>query len=120
PGGPAAPVAGSGEIMVMDPLAIPKDASAPMPPSRSAAAPAPIAGTAPAPSATSEVPTPPVVRALTGHGIRVVMFAAAGSAGGADAYDGVIVERIAPAASPAAAATPTPAKPAKPKTAPPH
>lgn len=104
PGGPAAP-SGSGEIMVMDPLAVPKDGNTP------ATAAAPGAAATPAPAAP-EVPTPPVVRALAGHGLRLVMFAAAGGATGADAYDGLIVERIATA--PAAAAAPPP-KAAKPK-----
>ena len=54
-----------------------------------------------------EKPAPAIVRALAGHGLRVVFFAAAGDAP-APAYDGVIVER---ATSPA----PKAGKPARPR-----
>ncbi|HET6339999.1 MAG TPA: hypothetical protein VFG30_42615 [Polyangiales bacterium] len=106
PGAPPPPTAASGEVMVMDPLAVPRDASGnPLA--------APAAPGAPAPAvAPAEVPTPPVVKALQGHGLRVVFFAAAGGATGTDAYDGLIIERVAAATAPAAAG-----KPAKPKAA---
>jgi hypothetical protein len=105
PGAPP-PTAASGEVMVMDPLAVPKDSSGnPVV--------APAGPGAPAPAATpAEVPTPPVVKALQGHGLRVVFFAAAGGATGTDAYDGLIVERVSAATAPAATG-----KPAKPKAA---
>jgi hypothetical protein len=103
--GAAAPAAGSGDMLVMDPLAVPKDSSAPAP-AANGAAPGPVA-----PVAATEVPTPPVVRALQGRGIRLVLFAAAGGATGTDAYDGLIVERVT---APAALAGPKPAKPRQP------
>jgi hypothetical protein len=109
PGAPPPPVAQSGDVMVMDPLAILKDSAAASGTQATPAAGTPAAGT-PAPgSVPAEVPTPPVVRALQGHGLRIVLFAAAGSATGSDAYDGLIVERVA------SAAAATPAKAAKPK-----
>jgi hypothetical protein len=92
------PVAAGGEVMVMDALEVPKaDGTAGTPPT--------AAGSEPASVAAAEAPAS--VTAFTGHGLRVVVFAAAGGEG-APAYDGLIIER-------AAAATPAPAKAAKPK-----
>jgi len=106
-GSKPAPAAGSGEVMMMDPLAVPKnDASAPNdanePAAQGGAAPAP------APAGAEGVQAPAIVRALQGRGLRVVLFAAAGGAS-APAYDGVIIERVAPAAA---------TKPAAPKPRP--
>jgi hypothetical protein len=108
PGAPPPPVAGSGEVMVMDPLAVPKDQAA-----ASGGAPAAqqAQGAAPAQPQQSQVPTPQVVRAFQGHGLRLVLFAAEGSATGAESYDGLIIERVTTAPQAAAA------KPAKPKAA---
>jgi hypothetical protein len=69
---------------------------------------------APAVPAAPEVAAPAetvdaVVRAFQGHGVRIVFFAAASTDTGADAYDGLLIERVG---APAAAA---PAKPVKPK-----
>jgi hypothetical protein len=113
PGAPPPPAAGSGEVMVMDPLAVPKD-SAGNPVATGSQAP----GGAPAQPQASEVLTPQIVRAFQGHGLRVVLFAAAGNATGAEAYDGLIVERVTaatPSASPATPVKPKAAAPAAPK-----
>jgi hypothetical protein len=88
----------------MDPLAVPKDSAA-----RSGApGAASAAGTPATGMAAPEVPTPPVIRALQGHGLRVVLFAAAGGATGTDAYDGLIIERVSSAAMSAPARAPKP------------
>jgi hypothetical protein len=115
PGAPPPPAA-SGEVMVMDPLAVPKDSAAAS--GSPATAPAPGAPAQPDAAAAAEVPTPPVVRAFQGHGLRVVLFAAAGSATGTDAYDGLIVERVTAAAPAAVGKAPKP-KAAAPVTQPP-
>lgn len=117
PGAPPPPAAGSGDVMVMDPLAVPKGSAAP-----SGAPGATLAAGTPAPAevAAPEVPTPPVVRALQGRGLRVVSFAAAGGATGTEAYDGLIIERATPATVSAPARAPKPrAAAAPPAAAPP-
>lgn len=120
---PAAPgtpqtAPGSGEVMVMDPLAVPKDAAA----SGGTAATSPGASGVPVQQPPTDVQTPQVVRALQGHGLRIVLFAAPGNATGTEAYDGVIIERLAaPAAQQQQPAKPPPkpraAAPAQPKPA---
>lgn len=110
--GAVAPAPTSGEVMMMDPLAVPKDSAGGAKP---AAAPGAIAPTEAAPVA-APTPTPPVIKALQGHGLRVVMFAAGGEAMPAEAYDGLIIERVS-AATAAAAVAPKAAKP-KPPAAP--
>jgi len=93
---------GGGEVMVMDTLAVPKQAGD--------SAPAPAAPSSPPPAAAPEPSSAPaVVQAFHAAGLRVVLFAAAGSAAGNDAFDGLLIERTV-----ASQATPS-AKPAKPK-----
>lgn len=106
----AAPAPGSGEVMVMDPLAVPKDVAG----SGATTTPAPGVAAQPQPTAAPEASTPAVVRALQGHGLRVVLFAAPGNATGTEAYDGLIIERVS---SPAVQQPQSQAKPAKPKPA---
>ncbi len=96
----AAPAPSGADVMVMEPLAVPKDG--------------PAAGsggpTAPGPVAPSGAPAEEAVaavRALQGRGLRVVLFAAAGNASGAEAYDGILVERVSAAAPPVSGAKPS-------------
>lgn len=95
----AAAVAGSsesGESMVMAPMLIPKPGTVGPTASASPTEALPLPPLAAAPSA------PPVTNAVTWKGLRIVVFAAAASAG-EPAYDGVIIERLASGAARAGA-----------------
>jgi hypothetical protein len=94
-GGPGAQA--PDEVMVMDPVAIPKaqdsrvTAVAPAPaPSGVTAATAPVAASQP--SAKSDAARAGWVRGFQWQGLHIVAFAAGGDAGAAS-YDGVIIER---------------------------
>jgi hypothetical protein len=85
-GGGAAPSGASGEIMIIDPVAVPRSeggAVQPPPPAASAVAPSPASGG----------PLKSVTRGFQWSGLHLVLFAA-GSDG--DGYDGLIIERAAP------------------------
>lgn len=91
---------GAGEVMVLEPLAVPNEAGG-----ASTAGAAPGAPVTPAPAAEMSA-SPRVEHAFRNGDLRVVVFAA-GTAEGAPAYDGVVIERVV-AASSAAPATGAP------------
>jgi hypothetical protein len=101
---------GGGEVMVMDTLAVPKQPAGGAP-----VASAPAAGSGEPAPAPENVSAPPVVEAFHAAGLRVVVFAAAGSTTGKDAYDGLLIERVSAAS---AAPVPKPPKPKRPVAAP--
>jgi len=87
---PAPAAEGGGEVMVLEGLTVPKEGGAA---GGGRAAPVPTAEPVPEPEVAQTVEA--VVRAFQGQGIRVVLFSAPGGSGGVDAYDGMMVERVA-------------------------
>ena len=99
---------GGGEVMVLDPLAVPKndEAAAGTPSAAPASSAAATASTsAPAEATTPERETPPVgealVRGFAVHGLRVVAFAS--GQGGSPGYDGLAIQPMPAARSSARA-----------------
>jgi hypothetical protein len=85
------PDSGQGsEVMELAPVVIPR-----APGDERASQPSPSAQSAPAPKSAAER-QPGLVRAFSAAGLRIIVFAAPSDASG-PAYDGLIIERIAPA-----------------------
>jgi hypothetical protein len=110
PRAPAADSGGAGaqapgDVMVIDPVAVPKSGG------ETAAEPAPIKPTeaAPGPTPSAVASSAGAVRSFQWHGLRISLFGAAATSG-VPGYDGLIIERSAGSKAKAAAA----AKPAAP------